>query len=342
MGYNYFFPFLFLLTRVCPSLQNGTNLTTIVLRDDSPSLIIGTNLGNTLEAPEEGQWAPAAQEYFFDDFASVGFNMVRIPIRWDNHTLEHTPYTINSTFLDRVKLVVSWCMSRGFQCIINSHWDSWLDTNDTIAFNTVLPRFSAIWTQVANAFIDAGPNLFFESFNEPHIIDTPKLNTLLSTFYNATRPLHPNRTIIFGWLNYMGPSWIEEDHNSNWNAMFIPNDDPNIMVECHSYDPYDVCGSPKRQWNSKPSDILNMNFMFETLSNWSQTHNNIPVLMGESGCIRTQNQSSRVAWYNAFYERVRNTTGVRGGLVWDDNGDFQIYNRSSRKFDEEVIHAIGL
>ena len=313
-----------------------------VVQSSPPLLYVGTNLGNTLEAPIEGQWAPAAQEYFFDDFSTIGYKTVRIPVRWDNHTLAVYPYTINATFLDRVKLVVSWCMTRGFQCIINSHWDSWLDTNDTITFYNVLPRFSAIWTQVSVAFADAGPNLLFESFNEPHIIDTMKLNALLATFYNATRPIHPTRTLIFGWLNYMGPSWIEENHQMNWDAMYIPQNDPNIMVECHSYDPWDVCGSPNRPWNSKPSDILNMNFMFETLSNWSRTHNDIPVLMGESGCIKKQNQSSRIAWYTAFYDRVKNTTGINGGLVWDDDGSFQIYNRSSRNFDKDIINAIGL
>ena len=85
-----------------------------------------------------------------------------------------------------------------------------------------------------------------------------------------------------------------------------------------------------------------MDYMFATLSNWSITHNNIPIFLGESGCIRKQNQSSRIAWYEAFYARVRNTTGIAGASVWDDDGDFQIYNRSSRIFDEDIIHAIGL
>ena len=64
--------------------------------------------------------------------------------------------------------------------------------------------------------------------------------------------------------------------------------------------------------------------------------------MGESGCIKKQNQSSRIAWYTAFYDRVKNTTGINGGLVWDDDGSFQIYNRSSRNFDKDIINAIGL
>jgi hypothetical protein len=311
------------------------------------SLGVGTNLGNTLEAPFEGQWAPAAQEAFFDDFKSAKFATVRIPVRWDNHTLREPPFTVNATWMARVKTVVSWCTARGFSCIINSHWDSWLDTNSSAAFDAALPRFSAIWAQVAAAFVGAPASLLFESFNEPHLVDTPKLNALLAAFYAAVRPLHPTRRLILGWLNFMGPSWIEEDHEANWDAMLLPTlpggaPDPNLAVETHSYDPYDVCGRPTRPWNSEPSDIPNMDFMFATLANWSATHSNTPVFMGESGCIRKQSQTSRVAWYRAFFERVQAAPGLAGGLVWDDDGQFCIYNRSTRAFDVEVLRAIGL
>ena len=36
---------------------------------------VGINLGNTLEAPIEGQWAPRAQESFFDEFKRIGFQV---------------------------------------------------------------------------------------------------------------------------------------------------------------------------------------------------------------------------------------------------------------------------
>jgi hypothetical protein len=146
----------------------------------------------------------------------------------------------------------------------------------------------------------------------------------------------------------MGPSWIEEDHSANWDAMALPTlpsgaPDPNIAVETHSYDPYDVCSPhPSRPWNSKPSDLANMDFMFKTLSNWSATHGGVPVFMGESGCSHGQNQSSRVAWYAAFFSRVKSTTGLAGGLLWDDDGSYAVYNRSSRTFDEDVLRAVGL
>ncbi len=308
---------------------------------------IGTNLGNTLEAPLEGQWAPAAQEHFFEDFKAAGFATVRIPVRWDNHTLQQAPYSVNATFMARVQTVVGWCTARGLQCILNSHWDSWLDTASPAAFAAALPRYSAIWQQVAAAFEGAPEALLFESFNEPHEMGTAQLNAMLAAFHAAVRPLHPSRRLILGWLNYMGPSWVEEGHAANWDAMAIPTlpggaQDPNLAVETHSYDPYDVCGHPVRPWGSLPSDLLNMAFMFKTLANWSATHSNLPVFMGESGCTRKQNESSRLAWYAAFVQHAKAVPGFAGSLVWDDDGDFCIYNRSTRSFDQGVLSAIGL
>ena len=106
--------------------------------------------------------------------------------------------------------------------------------------------------------------------------------------------------------------------------------------------PYSVCGHPTRPWGSLPSDLPNMDFMFQTLANWSSTHGGIPVFFGESGCTRKQNQSSRIAWYQAFHEHALATPGFGGSLVWDDDGDFCIYNRSTRAFDTAVLRALGL
>ena len=40
----------------------------------------GINLGNTLTAPIEGNWAPVVYEQYFIDVANEGFSNVRIPI----------------------------------------------------------------------------------------------------------------------------------------------------------------------------------------------------------------------------------------------------------------------
>ena len=39
----------------------------------------GVNLGNTLSAPVEGNWAPIVYEQYFADVKNEGFSNVRIP-----------------------------------------------------------------------------------------------------------------------------------------------------------------------------------------------------------------------------------------------------------------------
>lgn len=124
----------------------------------------GINLGNVLEAPEEGAWAPAAQEYYFDDYQKAGFTFVRIPVRWDQHSMVDAPFTVNASFLARVHEVQGWASQRSMASIVNSHHDDWLDNVQN--FDAMLPRFEAIWRQVAASFADApatGPSaLAFE------------------------------------------------------------------------------------------------------------------------------------------------------------------------------------
>ncbi len=118
-----------------------------------------------LEAPVEGAWAPAAEQYYFDDYVNRGFTAVRIPVRWDNHTARAPPYAIDPAFLARVQQVVGWSLSRNLTTIVNAHHDDWV--NSEANFEAMLPRYLAIWAQVAATFASAPITLRFETLNEP-------------------------------------------------------------------------------------------------------------------------------------------------------------------------------
>lgn len=102
---------------------------------DAAATTLGINLGNVLEEPAERPAPHDAEERFFDAYASAGFGLVRVPVRWDGHTLATPPYTINSTWLARVAEVAGWAASRGLRVVVNSHHDDWLDVADNGAFN---------------------------------------------------------------------------------------------------------------------------------------------------------------------------------------------------------------
>ena len=51
----------------------------------------GVNLGNALEAPNEGEWGMTLEAEFFRVIYQGGFDSVRVPIRWSNHAASQPP-----------------------------------------------------------------------------------------------------------------------------------------------------------------------------------------------------------------------------------------------------------
>ena len=74
-------------------------------------MYLGWNIGNTLEAPGgENAWGnPNVSQLLIDSIKAAGFNAVRIPCAWDSHLSDAANYTINPTWLARVKEVVEYC-----------------------------------------------------------------------------------------------------------------------------------------------------------------------------------------------------------------------------------------
>jgi endoglucanase len=206
------------------ALLASSALPLLLLLVPSASGDLCINLGNVLDAPTEGEWAPPAQEYYFDDYVARRFSLVRIPVRWDEHTGNTTPYTIDPDFLARVHTVVGWALARNLSAIVNSHHDDWLDVAGDGNFSTSLPRFVAIWTQVAASFADApASQLSFEVFNEPHVMSLANLNALYAAVLPVMRAGGGDngvRQIYLGGLSWMSAYWIEQNPEAiEWPAL---------------------------------------------------------------------------------------------------------------------------
>ena len=139
------------------------------------------------------------------------------------------PYAVDSTFLDRVEQVVDWTLERGMVAVLNTHHDEWLETNFTLA----VPRFVALWTQIAERFATKAEDLLFEVYNEPHVaaFTADDLNAMNKAALAAIRVENPTRIVLFGGLAYMNPGWVV----ANPDAMEIPSDDSQLMLEIHNY-----------------------------------------------------------------------------------------------------------
>ncbi len=305
-------------------------------REMQKKMGIGINLGNTLDAPEEGAWAPAAKESFFVEYKQKGFTNVRIPTQWGHHIEENAPYRVNATFMDRVEQIVDWSLGRGFVTVLNTHHDEWLE-ND---FEAQLPRFEALWTQIAERFQGKDETLLFEVYNEPHAsgFTVDDLNAMNAAALRIIRESNPTRIVLFGGLQYMNPSWVV----SNPHAMVFPANDTQLMLEIHNYDPYHYAGAPSaitsHSWGSD-ADRAALTQWCDQIGNWSE-NKGVPIYYGEFGCTNSQTaETGRYVWYDAHRAEIE----ARGwaAAVWDDDGYYGVFDRNADKWDEQLLKALG-
>ena len=265
---------------------------------------LGINLGNVLEAPTEGAWAPAAQEYYFDDYVARNLSFVRIPVRWDQHMGAGAPFAVDAAFLARVHEVVGWALSRNLSAIVNSHHDDWIDVSDDAAFAAALPRFTALWQQVAPSFASAPASLLsFEVYNEPHVMSLANANKLYATVLPVMRSGGGDngvRPIYLGGLSWMSPNWIASNPDAlQWPPLASGAEDPNLRLEVHSYDPYHFCleSPPTESTWGTPADVAAVVSAYANMSAWSAAHAARPVLMGEAGCqVGAPSRADRLKW----------------------------------------------
>src|SRR5688500_6293786 len=97
----------------CTRNDSGTDPEPPPFQGDFPSakalnarLGKGLNLGNALDAPQEGDWGVTLKEDYFRWIADSGFTMVRIPVRFSGLAKAERPSTLDSAILEEAALSV--------------------------------------------------------------------------------------------------------------------------------------------------------------------------------------------------------------------------------------------
>lgn len=307
--------FLFLTTFYCSPLS--AQITPAVAIAEMGR---GINLGNTLEPPREGEWNNGpAQESYFDAYIEAGFTNVRIPVRWDRHTGNSAPFTINETWMNRVEQVVDWGLSRGLYITLNGHHEDWLKNGYSNA--TLRARYDAIWVQVAERFKNKSEKLLFEIINEPKGMTRTQVDDLNKRILEIIRTTNPTRLVIYG-----GNEWANAEQLL---AAAIPDDDY-LIGYYHYYDPWNFSGLGMGVWGTA-NDYQQMTNKYRSVKNWSST-NNIPIHHSEFGAVRTCDFNSRMRIYAHNVEQCL----INGFAfsVWDDGGDFGVMNRGNTTWPE--------
>lgn len=319
--------------------QAGAALDYLELHYDEPTqytpheavaqMGIGINLGNTLDAyPNEGDWAPAAQESYLIAFADAGFGHVRIPATWDNHTATSEPYAVDTSRMDRTEQVVDWALAQGYYVVLNAHHEIWLKQDYQNAANR--ERFDAIWTQIAERFAHKSARLVFEILNEPNGMTPAQSNDLNPRILDIIRANNPDRLVVIAGSGYTPVDTLAD--------IELPADNK-LIANFHSYDPWEFAGQCTRGWGTT-ADKNELESVYQTASTWAQT-NEVPVTVNEFGAAHEDyehpenicNQADRLEYLRA-HVNFATQYGI-AATVWDDNGSFGVYNREQGSWGPE-------
>ncbi|MCL5996448.1 MAG: glycoside hydrolase family 5 protein [Chloroflexi bacterium] len=323
-----------------PAATPATTLTstpeTMDAFERNTRLSRGVNLGNALEAPNEGDWGVTLQESDFQLIKDAGFTAVRIPVRWSAHAAETAPYTIDPAFFTRVDWVIEQALSRGLAAVVNvHHYEEFFQAPEQHT-----ARFIALWQQIASHYKDYPDDLFFEPMNEPHDISASTWNDTLATTISAIRATNPRRYLIVGPVDW--------NSHRRLNDLQLPADDHNLIVTFHYYLPFEfthqgaewASGSEKwlgTTWEGTSSQRDNLDFDLDVAARWGQD-NHRPIFLGEFGAYSKADMTSRARW-TAYVARQAEARGM-SWAYWEFRSGFGVYDGQSQRWNEQLLKAL--
>jgi endoglucanase len=298
----------------------------------------GINLGNALDAPNEGEWGVTLKEEYCKIIKEAGFDSVRIPIRWSAHALEDKPYTIEKSFFDRVDWAINNAIKNNLYVIIDIH--HYLELMKDPAGHS--ERFLGLWKQIAEHYKDYPDSVMFEPLNEPaDKLYPPLWNELLKKALAVIRKSNPYRTVV------IGPA---EDNTINLlRKLDLPEKDRNIIVTIHYYTPLEFTHQGAEWISEKSNAWLGTTWTgtekekeavtkaFDRAATWAKERNR-PIHLGEFGVYEKADMDSRARW-TAF---VVNSAIERGWSFsyWEFCSGFGAYDQQTNSWRKPLLNAL--
>ncbi len=315
----------------------------------------GWNLGNTFDATggsyggddlnAETSWGnPKTTQEMISFLKKGGFNTIRIPVSWGNHSdFERHPdnFTINEDWMNRVKEVVDYCYNEDMFVIINIHHDNnsgniWYMPEED-EDNELFIR--GVWREIAKAFADYDQHLVFEIMNEPRLVGKP--NEWWFDINNPT-PAISTALEMINKFNQVGVEEIRANGSAEnkdrvimcpgYAACYegcmspdfkLPTDETSdrLAVSLHAYRPYDLCLGSASKW--KASYATEIKNYFKPVYEKFIVGMGVPVIIGEESCSARftkgvySNKEDRLKWAEAYYS-VTKEYGMPC-VLWDNN-----------------------
>ncbi len=327
----------------------------------------GINLGNRLEAPNEGDWGGTIQAEDFPFIAARGFDHVRIPIRFSGHALAASPYTIDAAFFGRIDMVLDQAAAAHLAVVMDMH------AYDDLASNVAAERdrFAALWTQIAARYQSRPDTVAFELLNEPNTQLDTTWNDVMLPAIQAIRATNPRRLLIVDSVFWADPTKL---------SMLTLPDDANIMASIHLYEPK-LFTFQGQDWigatflttgvifpGPPPTPIEPVQAAKDAAwaNQWFIDYNTKPAATNPSGPATVAAQIALIAAYRqsqgrtvyngewgpqdggALDSRVRLVTEVRqqcesagiGWAIWEDPVNMNLFDSGAGTWLTEIIDAL--
>lgn len=337
---------------------------------------VGINLGNTFDAivnwgtpvglKSETSWGnPKTTKEIIHMYKEAGYTAIRIPVTWANHIIDDK-YTIDPLWMARVKTVVNWAIDEGLYVMLNEHHsvrDNMavplryaegyrVSTGDEVESENFL---RAVWKQIAVAFNNSyDEHLIFETLNEPRntahshtwipnnsakgckechddFILCNKFNQIILDEIRASGGNNANRFVMIPGLC--------TDSGAIMNNLFeMPKDSANdkLIATIHNYimgsGPEYSEGMFTRSHEIRLDDLfIKMNDHFVSKG--------IPVIMGETGAVKSINEEQRIKWITYCVSHAKQYSILT--VLWEDGGNFQSFDRRTTTcFDKNFVEAM--
>lgn len=307
----------------------------------------GINLGNMLEAPSEGQWGISLKKEDLALIASKGFRNVRIPVRWDgvgvgtakfDRVSRTSPYTVDARFFERVDSVLLWARQNRLVATLNDHHHDSLFRN--LAHER--PRFIAMWKQIAERYRDLPTDsIAFEILNEPNTqVTIEEWNSLLDTTLKVIRATNPTRPVVLGTANWGGMSGL--------SGLKLPANDSNLILTIHYYEPFsfthqgadwvDPIPPLGVAWKGTYYEKLAVRQAMDAIVDYSRSHGNIPVFIGEFGAYSMADMASRARWAS-YCARLFDSYGFSWSW-WEFKAGFGVYDEKAGLWNDTLMDAL--
>lgn len=329
----------------------------------------GVNLGNALEAPNEGDWGMVIQKEYFQYIKEAGFDTIRVPIRWSAHAIEEPPYTIDETFFERVDWVIDSGLSKGLNVVINMHHYKEIFKNP----EAHMERFIEMWKQIITRYKNLPDNVYFELLNEPHgNLNAEKWNMIMAETVAAIRQIDKHHTLILTGVAGGGIKGLP--------LLNSPKGESNFIITFHFYEPFlfthqgaEWTGNSTATvgviWPGPPEtklhpiseasvvdwvhawfihynqDSLDINpagpkpiiKVLDKAVAWSNKHGT-PLWMGEFGAYGKADMQSRVNW-TTFVREEAEARGISWSY-WEFGAGFGVYDRKVKAWNKGLLKAL--